>query len=116
MKGVKSICGYASQLMLVMLFAVSLDAVAAEPAVPAVAKPVAGQTQTEVAPVGAVINLNKADVQTLAQLHGVGEKKAEAIIAYRQANGGFKSVDELLQVKGIGEKTLEKNRARLAVN
>jgi comEA protein len=75
-------------------------------------KPVHAQT----APVASVINLNKADVQTLAQLNGVGEKKAQAIIAYRESKGGFKSVDELLNVKGIGEKLLEKNRPFLSVN
>jgi len=68
------------------------------------------------APIASVINLNKADVQTLAQLNGVGEKKAQAIIAYRESNGGFKTVDELVNVKGIGEKILEKNRALLSVN
>lgn len=72
--------------------------------------------QVQTAPVASVINLNKADLQTLAQLNGVGEKKAEAIIAYREAKGGFKSVDELLSVKGIGEKLLEKNRSLLSVN
>ena len=71
---------------------------------------------TQTTPVASVINLNKADVQTLAQLNGVGEKKAQAIIAYRESKGGFKSVNELLSVKGIGEKLLEKNRALLSVN
>jgi competence protein ComEA len=72
--------------------------------------------QVQTAEVASVINLNKADVQTLAQLNGVGEKKAQAIIAYRESKGGFKSVDELLNVKGIGEKFLEKNRSFLSVN
>lgn len=72
--------------------------------------------QVQTAPMASVINLNKADVQTLAQLNGIGEKKAQDIIAYREAKGGFKSVDELLSVKGIGEKLLEKNRPFLSVN
>lgn len=72
--------------------------------------------QVQTAPVASVINLNKADAQTLAQLNGIGEKRAQDIIAYREAKGGFKSVDELLSVKGIGEKVLEKNRAFLSVN
>lgn len=46
---------------------------------------------------------------------GVGELKAKAIVEYREANGAFSSVDDLLQVKGIGAKTLEANRDRLSV-
>ena len=56
------------------------------------------------------VNINTADAETLsAELVGVGEKKAEAIIAYREANGPFKSAGELANVKGIGENTLMKN-------
>lgn len=63
------------------------------------------------------ININTADAFTLSEvMSGVGEKKAAAIIAYRESNGNFSSVDELLMVKGIGEKTLEKSRAYLSVN
>lgn len=57
------------------------------------------------------VNINTADAQALASaLKGVGLSKAEAIVAYREANGPFKSADDLLQVRGIGEKTLEANR------
>lgn len=57
------------------------------------------------------ININTASVDALAELLvGIGPKKAEAIVAYRDANGPFKAVDELLNVKGIGQATLEKNR------
>jgi competence protein ComEA len=64
-----------------------------------------------------VINLNTADELTLErELVGVGAVKAKAIIAYREANGPFASVDELLEVKGIGAATLEKNRAKLSIN
>jgi len=63
----------------------------------------------------APVNLNTADVQTLARLNGVGEKKAADIIAYREAHGRFNTVEDLLQVKGIGERTLEKNRNLLTV-
>jgi competence protein ComEA len=55
----------------------------------------------------AKIDINNADVKTLVSIKGLGEKKAEAIIEYREKNGKFKSVDELLQVKGIGKKLLE---------
>lgn len=54
------------------------------------------------------INLNTADKETLTLLPGVGPKKADAILAYRKANGNFKSIDELTKVKGFGEKTLVK--------
>jgi competence protein ComEA len=63
------------------------------------------------------INLNAADVETLTrELMGIGETKAKAIVDYREAHGPFSSVDELLEVKGIGAATLEKNRAKLSVN
>ena len=64
----------------------------------------------------APININTANADTLAaELTGVGATKAAAIVAYRESHGSFKSLDELVNVKGIGAKTLEKNRANLAV-
>ncbi|WLH70103.1 ComEA family DNA-binding protein [Pseudomonas sp. FP2309] len=63
------------------------------------------------------LNLNTADAPTLTtQLTGIGEAKAQAIVAYREANGPFTSVDELLEVKGIGKSLLHKNRDKLTVN
>ena len=63
-----------------------------------------------------VVNVNTADAQVIAQrLDGVGPAKAQAIIEYRQANGPFKTVDDLEKVKGIGKSTLEKNRGRISV-
>lgn len=57
------------------------------------------------------VNVNQADAQTIAAaLDGIGMSKAEAIVAYRSAHGPFKSADELRNVKGIGEKTLARNR------
>lgn len=68
-------------------------------------------------PAVSLVNLNTADVATLeAALVGIGQTKAQAIVDHRTANGPFSSVDELLEVKGIGPATLEKNRARLSVN
>ena len=62
------------------------------------------------------INLNTADAQTLQrELSGVGAVKAQAIVAYRDTHGEFASVDELLEVKGIGEALLERNRDKLTV-
>lgn len=59
------------------------------------------------------IDINKADVEVLTQLRNVGVKKAQAIVAYREQKGGFKAVDELTEVKGIGQETLEVNRSNL---
>lgn len=64
---------------------------------------------------GPAVNINKADATQLASLNGIGETKAQAIIAHRETNGPFKSVDQLAEVKGIGLKTVEKNRDRLNV-
>jgi competence protein ComEA len=63
----------------------------------------------------ALININTADAVTLATLTGINIRKAEDIIKYRQANGGFKTVEELGNIHGIGKKTLDTNRARLTV-
>jgi len=58
------------------------------------------------------VNINTADAKTLAAtLDGVGLSKARAIVEYRQQNGAFKSVDEIVKVNGIGLATLAKNRA-----
>lgn len=57
------------------------------------------------------VNVNKADAATIAHsLDGIGASKAEAIVAWREAHGPFKTVDELTQVKGVGPATLERNR------
>ena len=57
------------------------------------------------------VNINTADADAIAEeLKGVGAKKAQAIINYREANGRFKTIESLTAVKGIGLKTVEKNR------
>lgn len=68
-----------------------------------------------VANTGMKVSLNTANVTELQQLNGVGEKKAQAILQYRQQNGKFKSIDELKNVKGIGPKLLEKNKSKLSL-
>lgn len=64
----------------------------------------------------AQVDINGADAKTLAEsLHGVGLVKAEAIVAYRDSNGPFKSVDELINVHGIGKKTIDANRHAIVI-
>ena len=62
------------------------------------------------------VNINSADAATLDRvLDGVGPSKAEAIVAYRKANGAFRSIEQLASVKGIGLSTVERNRERILV-
>lgn len=61
------------------------------------------------------VHLNSANLTELQQLNGVGEKKAQMIIEYRDQHGKFKSIAELENVKGIGPKLVEKNRSRLSL-
>lgn len=61
------------------------------------------------------INVNTADAETLMSIQGVGEKRAEAIIDYREENGLFSSVEELMNVDGVGQATLDNNRDTLTV-
>ena len=52
----------------------------------------------------------------MSVIKGVGETKAEAIITYRKENGEFKSVDDLINVKGIGQTTIDKHREQLTTS
>ena len=62
------------------------------------------------------VNINTADAETLtSELTGIGEKKAMAIIEYRTQNGPFKSAEDLVLVKGIGDNTVEKNRENIVI-
>ena len=62
------------------------------------------------------VNINTADAATIDRvLLNIGASKAQAIVAYRKANGAFKSPEQLTLVKGIGLKTVEKNRDRIVV-
>lgn len=108
--------GYFHSLVFALLTSFSLAAFAAPAAKPDVPNaPMGVQASTNTQFIR--INLNKADVATLQrELSGVGEAKAKAIVDYRESNGSFASVDELLEVKGIGKALLDKNRERLEVN
>lgn len=65
-------------------------------------------------PVFAAININTATQSELESVKGLGPAKAKAIIEYRQANGAFKSVDELDKVKGFGKSSIDKLRGELS--
>lgn len=81
-------------------------AFAAEPATAAVQK----------SAVIAKVNINSASAEDLAEiLTGVGPAKAAAIVAHREEHGPFKAVEDLVNVKGIGEATLDKNRDRISL-
>lgn len=63
------------------------------------------------------VNINKADAATIAKsLDGIGKSKAQAIVAWREAHGPFKRVEDLGQVKGIGKGTLERNREAIRLS
>ena len=67
--------------------------------------------------VAAPVNVNTADAAAIAaNIKGVGLKKAKAIVKYRQTHGDFSSVDDLTKVRGIGAKTIEKNRDNLRLS
>ena len=61
------------------------------------------------------VNINTADVTTLTTLKGVGPQLAERITAFRKNNGPFAKAEDLMQVKGVGEKIFERNKDMIAV-
>lgn len=100
--------------LLLPLFASASFSLSAAPASQPVTPPVAivaAQQPT------AQLDLNTADALTLqTALAGIGKTKAESIVAYREEHGAFASVDELLEIKGIGKALLDRNRDKLTVN
>ena len=73
-----------------------------------------GQCQSQ-SPTATIVNINTASATELATLPGIGAKTAARIIEYRQKNGPFKKVEELMNVRGIGEKNFLKLKPQLAV-
>lgn len=66
-------------------------------------------------PSSELININTAPASELVKLKGIGEVKAAAIVEYRRINGNFKTVQDIMNVSGIGEKTFEKIRGQITV-
>ena len=87
-----------------------------------IAQPQAGQPAQKPAPrtqatlpATTVVNINTASAADLARLPGIGAKTAALIVAYRQKNGPFKKIEELMNVRGIGEKSFLKLRSQITV-
>jgi competence protein ComEA len=108
--------GYFYSLIFALLTSASIAAIAA-PVAPSDANKVPLVMDSSATSDVHKVDLNGADAATLQkELAGVGEAKAKAIVAYRETNGPFASVDELLEVKGIGKAILDRNRDKLEVN
>ncbi len=84
---------------------------------PAVAaeKEVKAATENETVASMQKININQADAKALTTLKGIGKDRAVKIIEYREKNGPFKKIEDLMKVKGIGKKIFEKNKHLLSV-
>lgn len=106
---------YLTSLIFAFLTSLSVTTTAAPSIKPEAPASIA--TQMSKAEQSAKVNLNAADAETLRRdLFGIGAAKAKAIVAYRESNGPFTAVDELLEVKGVGKALLEKNRERIVIN
>lgn len=83
--------------------------------VPAIsfASSTATATKTTVSQSAEKVNINTANLTTFETIKGLGEKKSQAIITYRNENGNFKTVDDLTKVQGISDKLLAKIKERL---
>jgi competence protein ComEA len=66
-------------------------------------------------PSPAIVNLNSATAAQIATLPGIGPKTAELVVQYRQKNGNFKKIEEIMNVRGVGEKSFLKIKDRLTV-
>jgi len=78
--------------------------------------PAAARGATPPAPIsGEKVNINTAGVDELVTLPGIGKTYAARIVEYRQKNGPFKKVEDIVNVRGIGEKTFERIKDRLTI-
>ncbi|MDW7711123.1 MAG: helix-hairpin-helix domain-containing protein [Deferrisomatales bacterium] len=97
-------------ILVMVLAVISLAAGLPPRAAHAADKPAAGAEAPE-----AKVNLNTATAEELGNLPGVGEVTAKAILDFRQVNGPFRTADDLLQVRGVGEKKMETLRPLVTV-
>jgi competence protein ComEA len=95
----------------ILLAAIAAIALSASPSSAQGKAPAPKPTATAAAP----INLNTATAEQLATIPGVGPKMAERIIDYRQKNGGFKKIEDLMNVSGVGEKSFLKMKPLITV-
>jgi competence protein ComEA len=101
-----------TRILIAAIFGIAVGAAAASAQnKPTTPKAAATATATATAPV----NLNTATAEQLATIPGVGPRMAERIIDYRQKNGGFKKVEDLMNVSGVGEKSFLKMKPLITV-
>ena len=94
-----------------LAFAVALVFIATPLFAQRAAKPAVAATTVSTA----VVNLNSATVAEIASLPGIGPKTADLVVQYRQKNGPFKKIEEIMNVRGVGEKSFLKIKDRLTV-
>jgi competence protein ComEA len=99
-------------LIVLLVFGLASFATAQTAAAP---KPQKAKTAKTVATLAAPVNLNTATVAQLDALPGIGKSTAQRIVEYRQKNGGFKKIEELMNVKGVGEKSFLKLKPVITV-
>ncbi len=97
------------------VLAIGVTVLIALPALAANLQPQSPPPAAAAAPAKAAINLNTATIDQLETLPGIGRRTAERIIEYRTKAGGFKRIEELMNVKGIGEKSFLKLKPLIAV-
>ena len=97
-----------------LVTAAALLVMVSAPALAAAQAKAAGQTSAK-PPVTGTININTASAADLQRLPGIGAKTAGRVIEYRQKNGPFKKVEELMNVRGVGEKNFLKLKTQISV-